>query len=175
MVVEKLFCKVLFTLLFKKKHFPVKRSAFSWLFIFYLATYSAGDSGSTNSTGLGLSFCKLAIEAHGGEMSVKSVQNQETTFSFSLPLSQTNSIQKLTKIQQKETEFNEDELRYLSNFVARYKKYDVYEVIPLREITKDIDSNFSENIYEWKSQIEKAIYNCNESEYLKIIERIQEL
>jgi len=108
-------------------------------------------------------------------MSVKSVQNQETTFSFSLPLSQTNSIQKLTKIQQKETEFNEDELRYLSNFVARYKKYDVYEVIPLREITKDIDSNFSENIYEWKSQIEKAIYNCNESEYLKIIERIQEL
>ena len=37
-------------------------------------------------TGLGLTFCKLAVEAHGGEIGVDSLPDQSNTFWFTLPI-----------------------------------------------------------------------------------------
>jgi signal transduction histidine kinase len=40
----------------------------------------------TRGTGLGLSFCKLAVEAHGGQIWVESGLGDGSRFTFSLPL-----------------------------------------------------------------------------------------
>ena len=42
--------------------------------------------GSKLSTGLGLTFCKMAVEAHHGHINVESAPGQGCTFSFNIPL-----------------------------------------------------------------------------------------
>ena len=45
----------------------------------------ARKSGRRASSGLGLAFCKLAVEAHGGCIHVDSTEGEGTVFSFELP------------------------------------------------------------------------------------------
>ena len=46
------------------------------------------QGGRANSTGLGLTFCKYAAQAHGGDVVVSSEEGLGSTFSFLIPIEQ---------------------------------------------------------------------------------------
>jgi signal transduction histidine kinase len=50
----------------------------------------ASIQGRRSGTGLGLAFCRLAVEAHGGRIWVESGLGKGATFIVALPLTQKN-------------------------------------------------------------------------------------
>jgi len=135
----------------------------------------ARKTGEARSTGIGLSFCKMAVEAHESSINVKSVPKEFTSFNFFLPLTKTKMNQSKQSNDSEKLEIvnlNIEEKKYLQKFYSDLNSTEVYEISELRIITDKIDESFSLNIKKWKSELNKAIYNCNLELYNKLKENI---
>jgi signal transduction histidine kinase/ligand-binding sensor domain-containing protein len=124
--------------------------------------------GITQSTGLGLTFSKLAIEAHNQQIGVISNIGKGSTFWFTLKLLSTNS-----------SESTEEKNEYTQNLVSltneeiieTKKKLNSLKFFQTGEIfTILANSEFTSNEFlEWKKEIEKAVLYTNEKYYNELI------
>jgi sensor histidine kinase YesM len=132
----------------------------------------AKNSGPARSTGLGLTFCKLAVEAHEGEIMVESEQGVYTIFKFTLPKSDEVYFRSSTEIKSSvfyEIFLNYEEKKYLERIVGELSKTDVYDIGNLRKLTLMIDDSKSIHIEKWKKELQRSIYNCNLEYYNELI------
>ena len=131
--------------------------------------------GYAGSTGIGLTFCKMAIESHGGKIGVQSVDGKGAAFWFSLPLVSIpeNHPAGLSVFEGEATKpvsltLLNDEKEYLSPFCEILKNTSIFQITDVKEILNRIDGK-SGNIKKWKSFVMQALSECNEVKYFELL------
>lgn len=124
-------------------------------------------SGKIKSTGLGLAFCKLAVESHNGEIGVISEEDSKTSFWFKLP----DSVVSKTEIhiaKKQEYTLSQDDKLYLRVFVNKLLQIEIYEVSSINKLLLEIE-NISEAVKIWKEKVKTAVSFSNNDSYQKLI------
>lgn len=123
------------------------------------------------STGLGLSFCKMAIEAHGGQIIVKSKQNSGTTFSLSIPANYAIQRSSSTFIVSSEKQFlTQNDAEILKDKLKKLEILKVYQITQILEVINEIkNSHTNPSILNWCNSLNEAANSCNEQLYIDLI------
>ncbi|OYT15766.1 MAG: hypothetical protein B7C24_11365 [Bacteroidetes bacterium 4572_77] len=136
-------------------------------------------SGSIASTGLGLTFCKLAINAHKWEIGVESQEGQGADFwieidDFALHQSSkhTTPIIKETDYKNQEYAVSEENRRRLKPYLQQLEKYQVSAITDIKKIIASIKKEKIEGINHWLEEVLNAVSSYNEEKFISLIKSL---
>ncbi len=115
---------------------------------------NALNQGNISSTGLGLTFCKLAVEAHGGEIGVSSEKREGTDFFFTLPKSEKRPSDTM---KQEDFIIREEKSR-IENISKELQALEVYQAGEIFKILnrKDVQNISSQWVNELRTAVEQS-------------------
>jgi signal transduction histidine kinase len=128
----------------------------------------------TNSTGIGLTYCKLAVEAQGGEIGLISKQGEGTTVWF--------LVNKGTPIPGYVPHYNEEiyssepvipklsaeEIVRIQHILTKLKVTGIHEVSEIIAILAD-EVFDTVALKKWRDAVEAAVFSANEKQFRKLV------
>lgn len=137
----------------------------------------------SRSTGIGLTFCKLAIELHQGQIGVNSSVNLGSTFWFTLPLAKealnenmlSDTVDSIpTPVVSHEPsakiQLSFEDKTTLEPWLAELRKYEVYQLTKVKAILQEMNFEKDTTLFLWKQALEQALYSSNEAQYNQLIQ-----
>ncbi len=140
-------------------------------------------TGRAESTGLGLTFCKLAVEAHGGTIGTELPEKTGTKIWFTLPASKIKQQSNLADSfgQEPSTIYSQEEIglnsigleekEWFLPLVRSLSDYKVFHISEVLELLNKIPSHASPAIQHWQSKIEQSIYTSNENIFDDLVKK----
>lgn len=132
-------------------------------------------SGFSASTGIGLAFCKMAVEAHGGEIGVLSGAGNGASFWFTLPAADSQGLQAESLILpdfpeslSQNIQLSPEDKVYLNVFCRQFKEISVFHFTEAKAIVQTME-NQSPGLIQWKATLMEALTTCNEVKYKELI------
>jgi signal transduction histidine kinase len=151
---------------FKNYGNPIPEDALPFIFDKYWQ-HEKTDSSSYRTTGLGLTFCKMAVEAHGGTISVK---NEPDGVVFTLTLTG-NINPSQTTVSENETPeivLTVEQKAMLKPFFDRLNDFEVHQVTDILQVLSEIPDD-TESISLFKQRIRDAAFAANAGLYIQLI------
>jgi hypothetical protein len=140
--------------------------------------YNQGENkyvSNNTSTGIGLTYCKLAVEALGGKIGLKSEYGRGTLVWFTL-CTGTISENIYTKdtsgeIGVKIPEFGltREDIEYIQPYITSLQSINICELTEILTVIKKIDCSENGRIMRWKESVEETLFSANEKRYRKLI------
>lgn len=133
------------------------------------------EAAFSTSTGIGLAYCKLAAEALGGKIGLKSEQGTGTTVWFSIPSSgdacapENDGVRESIELKVPEFGLTNEDLDYLKPHIPGLQAASIYEVTNILEITGKIDCSDNDRIKRWIDSVEETLFSANEKRYKELI------
>ncbi len=134
--------------------------------------YSQSGDKIDYSTGLGLTFCKIAIEEHKGKIGIESEENIGTKIWFTIP--NTKILNKEIDIKTTDAKIIIEQKTELKKFLPILKETDIFQISNLRKILKAIEEKGLGN-EQWVKTLNNAITNCNNEQYNTLLEILEEI
>lgn len=138
----------------------------------------ARDSGGTRSTGLGLTFCRQAVEALGGRIGVTSKILEGTTFWFTLRRAGVASADGvrasdlISPALRTVSPLTADERRLLAPYAAELATIPIYRVSALNAVLARLDTDLGERGSAWSSRVRDAVFLADEARFRALLEEV---
>ena len=120
----------------------------------------------STSTGIGLDFCKLAVQAHHGRIWAESELGEGTTVFIELPQMKDQSVEVDLEAKPKKTDAQIQNLEPYLNQLADFK---IHEAGKILKVLGQLEQDGGD--VEWISKIRATVYAADEALYQKIIKK----
>jgi signal transduction histidine kinase len=120
------------------------------------------------STGLGLTFCKLVMESHGGEIGVDSILDMGTTIWLEfpeVPKAEIMNEQNIETLKSEVVEYNAEERNFLIYYKKKLKTLEIYQTGEMYKLLYSYKCGGSTNLLNWKNEIINASITGNVTNY----------
>lgn len=136
--------------------------------------------GAIRSSGIGLAFCKLAIEIQSGKIGVDCNEGKGCTFWFTLPVAEvsttpvddavTNDKQgEGKKGVQVQTALTPEEKEMIKDALIKLQNTDLNYFTEIKKVLADLKNHPNKNIKKWCDEVTKAVMQFNDKKYKELI------
>lgn len=133
------------------------------------------DTLYSTSTGIGLAYCKMAVEALGGKIGINSEPGAGTIVWFSIYMAESAGSREKEdnsdsiELNIPDQRLTNEDILYLTPYIRDIKTIEMCEVTRILSLLANITCTDNERIMRWKESVEETLFSANEKRYKELI------